>query len=257
MPFTLALRPLKKLLYTLFFLCCVSRSFGQDRQIQGIVYDRDSKQRLTRVYIYNTRTEKGFFNNSKGEFTTTARNGDVLVAALEGYLVDTVKVQTQNTLLIYLKRSSIRLREVIVRDTSRSPDEQLKETKEAFGDAYRRGSTKDMLKTGGSDGMGGAGLSIDALYNLLSREGRNARQLQKIIERDYRESMISYRFNRSLVSDVTKLKGDTLTDFMQQYRPSYNFVIEASDYELMRFIKASYERYQQNPAAYRLPPLKP
>lgn len=233
------------------------KGYGQDRQIQGIVFDRDSKQRLTRVYLFNTRTEKGFFNNTKGEFTTTAREGDVLVAALQGYLVDTVKVQDQNTLLVYLKRTSIQLREVIVRDTLKSPADQLKETKEEFNQAYKRGTTKDIFTAGGSNGLGGAGLGIDALYNLISKEGRNARQLQKIIERDYREAMINYRFNRSVVSNATKLKGDTLTDFMQQYRPSYNFIMEASDYELLKFIKASYQRYLQNPAAFRLQPLKP
>lgn len=247
----------KLLIFICVFPLFAEQLFAQEKQIQGIVFDAYSKQRINRVYIYNTRTEKGIYNNIKGEFTLSAAPGDVLVAALQGYLVDTIKVNTQNTVLIYLKRNSIQLKEVIVRDSSRSPAEQLKATKKEYESAYRRGNTKDIFSAGGSNGAGGAGLSIDAIYNLLSKSGRNARQLQKVIERDYREALINYRYNTNLVANVTGLTGAQLTDFMQQYRPSYNFTMEASDYEWVRFIKMSHQRYLQNPAAYRLPPLKP
>ena len=228
---------------------------AQEKTVQGIVFDRDSKQRLSRVYIYNTNTSKGFYNNSKGEFTTVASPGDILVAALQGYRVDTISVGTANTLLFYLKRTSIRLKEVRIQDSLKNPTEQLKETKKEYSGAYSKDS-KDIFTTGGGSGTGGAGLSINTLYSLLSKEGKNARQLQKIIERDYHEAMIAYRYNPGLVSDVTGLKGDKLRDFMEQYRPSYSFVIEANDYQLITFIKTSYQRYLQNPAAYRLEPLK-
>ena len=224
--------------------------------MQGIVFDMDSKQRLSRVYIYNTNTSKGFYNNSKGEFTTVASQGDILIAALQGYRVDTLSVGTANTVLFYLKRTSIQLKEVRIQDSLKNPTEQLKETKKDYNGAYTKGDVRDVFTSGGSSGAGGAGLSINTLYSLLSKEGRNARQLQKIIERDYREAMIAYRYNPGLVSNVTGLKAAQLRDFMEQYRPSYSFVIEANDYQLITFIKTSYQRYLQNPAAYRLEPLK-
>lgn len=230
--------------------------FSQDKPVQGIVFDKDTKQRLTRVYIFNTRSGEGFYNNTKGEFKTNAREGDLLVAALQGYGVDTISIRSENTILFYLKRNSIQLREVIVRDSLKSPTDQLKQTQEEYKDAYKRGTVKDVLTTGGSNGGGGAGLSITALYNLLSKEGRNARQLQKIIERDYRDAMIEYRFTRSLVNRVTGLNSERLTDFKQQYKPGYYFILQANDYELIEYIKQSYQRYLQNPSSYRLEPLK-
>lgn len=230
--------------------------FSQDKPVQGIVFDKDTKQRLTRVYIFNTRSGEGFYNNTKGEFKTNAREGDLLVAALQGYGVDTISIRSENTILFYLKRNSIQLREVIVRDSLKSPTDQLKQTQEEYKDAYKRGTVKDVLTTGGSNGGGGAGLSITALYNLLSKEGRNARQLQKIIERDYRDAMIEYRFTSSLVNRVTGLNSERLTDFKQQYKPGYYFILQANDYELIEYIKQSYQRYLQNPSSYRLEPLK-
>ena len=178
------------------------------------------------------------------------------MAALQGYRVDTLTVGSQNTVLFYLKRSSIQLKEVQINDSLKNPKEQLKETREDFNKAYRLGTVKDIFSTGGSNNAAGAGLSINAIYTLLSKEGKNARQLQKIIERDYRQAMISYRYSPSIVNRVTGMKTEKLLDFMQQYRPSYNFVVEANDYQLVEFIKSSYQKYLQNPAAYRLQPLK-
>ena len=255
---TLSFIHLKKLICIIILLLSISgkKLFAQDKQVQGIVFDMNSKQRLTRVYIYNLRTGEGFYNTTKGEFKTNAREGDVLVAALQGYGVDTIGIRSENTILFYLKRNSIQLQEVIVRDTLKSPADQLKAKKEEYSGAYSKGTVKDVLTTGGSNGGGGAGLSINALYNLLSKEGRNARLLQKIIERDYRDAMIEYRFTRTLINQVTGLNGEQLTDFKQQYKAGYYFIIEANDYELIEFIRHSYRRYLENPAAYRLQPLK-
>jgi len=231
----------------------IAKLFAQDKPIQGIVFDKDTKQRITRVYIFNTRASKGFYNNIKGEFRTTAQKGDVLVAALQGYAVDTAGVGASNTIIFYLKRTSIYLREVIVTDTIKSPKKKLQENKTAYKDAYVKGNTGDMLNIG----QGGVGLSITSIYNLLSRQGRNARRLQEIIAQDYRESLIDYKYSKSLVNSATNLTGEPLIDFMQQFRPSYYFILEANDYELISFIKSSYQKYKRNPEARRLPPLPP
>ena len=244
---------MKRILLYILFLCSSVPLFSQEKDIEGIVFDADSKQRLSRVYIYNTRTEKGFYNNTKGEFSTRAASGDVLVAALPGYGVDTITVRSQTTILFYLKRNSILLQEVTVRDSLLSPDQRRAQNEVEFKDAYRKGDASDILNINSR----GAGLGIDALWSLLSREGKNARYLQKILEQDYRDLMINYRFTRPLVSRVTGLTGDALKDFMEQYRPSYYFVLEANDYNLIQFIQASYQKYKRSPAANRLPPLVP
>ncbi len=103
--------------------------------------------------------------------------------------------------------------------------------------------------------MGGAGLSIDGLWNSFSREGRNAAHLRAIIDQDYKQDVIDFRFNRKLVSNVTGLKEKQLTDFMQKYRPGYYFVTKANEYQFVTSIKANLKRYLRNPRAYALQPL--
>ncbi len=218
--------------------------------IQGIVFDKHTKQRISQVYIYNTGNDEGGYNNTRGEFEITASPGDILIAATKGYLPDTLMVSDKKVVLFNMERSTIWIDEVSV-IARRSPEEQLLENKKEFGTAYSKGSAGSIFSVGPT----GAGLSIDALYSLISREGKNARRLQEIIEREYRESVIDYRFTPDLVSNVTGLKGAPLADFMRQYRPSYYFVLSSNEYNLIFYIRTSFIQYQRNPEARRLPPL--
>ena len=58
--------------------------------MQGFVVDKESKLRLAKVYIYNSSSDEGLYNNTKGEFVATVKPGDTLFAALGGYGMDTV-----------------------------------------------------------------------------------------------------------------------------------------------------------------------
>lgn len=225
--------------------------YAQTKPVQGIVIDKETKQRLAKVYIYNIRTGDGLYNNTKGEFSTFAIPGDTLVAALSGYGVDTMVFKGQTAAYFQLKSLGIRLRDVVIQQKRLSPQQLYEKNVQEYRYQTMKGSSKDLLNLGN----GGVGLGIDAIYNLLSRQGRNARHLQKILEKDYREDLIDFRFNANLVQQVLGIKADELTDFMQQYRPTYQFVLDADDYAFNMFIRNAYKSYRINPKALQLPPL--
>lgn len=246
---------LKKILPVLAFLA-VLQGRAMAQEVQGVVLDQDTRQRITKVYLYNLTTHKGYYNNLKGEFSIPAKKGDTLVFALQGFRADTATVKDQSQLLVYLKRTSILLKEVRLVDSTLTPESVAKKNREEFADIYRKGNKSDLFTFGGVNGMRGAGLSIDALYSMFSREGKNARYLQKILEEDYREAIIDFRFTKSLVTNTTGLGQPELSDFMQQYRPAYYFVAGANDYALIAYIQDSYRKYRVNPKANRRTGLK-
>lgn len=238
-----------KLTAFLFFLSTLAcQTFAQQKPLQGIVTDKSSNQRLAKVYIYNTRNDEGLYNNNKGEFSTQAIPGDTLVTALSGYAIDTLVYKGQPALYFQLIPLSIRLQEVKIIGSTVNPKEKYQRTLNEYKYALDRGSSKDLLNLNQS----GAGLGIDAIYNLLSRKGANARHLQKILEKDYREQIIDFRFRPDYVGKVLNIHDFELKDFMQQYRPTYEFVLSASDYAFIVFVRNSYKIYKRNPAALRL-----
>ncbi len=236
----------------LLFLGITVRLFAQTGTVQGFVMDKDSKLRLAKVYIYNSHADEGIYNTTKGEFRIKGLAGDTLFAVLQGYAVDTVVLKSQSSIYFQLKSLGINLQEVSITGRKLTPKELYDKRLKEYKYKLNKGSMKDML----SLGPGGVGLGIDAIYNLLSREGKNARHLQKILERDYKESIIDFRFNPNYVKTILQLNDSVSTDFMEQYRPTYDFVLSASDYAFVVFLRNSFASYKRNPAAFRLQPLQ-
>lgn len=234
-------------------LLLLGKVYAQEKPIQGIVFDKGANERIARVLVTNLNTKANTYNNIKGEFTITVQLNDRLVFSKIGYFSDTVKVIAFRSIPVYLKRSSIALREVTIKDTVLSPEKQLEATKREFNKAYGVLANKDLL----SIGSNGAGIGIDAIWNMLSRQGRNATKLRGIIQRDYRTKVVDERFNPLTVGTITGLTGDQLNGFMYRYRPDYNLVVLMSDYDFISYIKSCYKRFRRNPSAYLLPPLKP
>ncbi len=239
-------------LLVLFLLIFTSNYlFAQTNPIQGFVIDKDSKARLAKVYIYNSANDDGIYNNLKGEFTTRAKVGDTIFAALSGYAMDTIVYKGKGAIVFQLKSLAIKLNQVEIYGKTLTPQELRLKTLREYKYAIDRGSTKDLLNLG----LGGVGLGIDAIYNLLSRQGKNARHLQAIIEKDYREAIIDYRYRPEYVRAILGSPTSDIKDFMLQYRPTYQFVLTASDYAFAQFIRNSYNSYKRNPASFRLPKL--
>jgi hypothetical protein len=241
-----------KLFKLLLFLSAFAGiATAQQKPVQGFVIDRESKLRLAKVYIYNSRNDEGLYNNNKGEFATQAAIGDTLFAALEGYGIDTLIYNGNNAIYFQLRPLAIQLREVAILGKTPDPQQRYEQRLKEYKYATDRGSSRDLLNLSSR----GAGLGIDAIYNLLSRKGRNARHLQAILERDYKEELIDYRYNAKFVGRALRIKDFELEDYMQQYRPSYDFVLMASDYAFIVFLRNNYASYKRNPKALRLKPL--
>jgi len=238
----------------LFFCGMMPKAAAQENQVEGIVFDKDTKDRVNRVNILNIYTGKSFYNNLKGEFKIEARPGDKIIFTRDDYAPDTIAIKSNENLVVYLQRLAIPLREVTIRDSLATPLRRLAATRKEFSKAYGSSAYSNPFTV--SPG-GGAGLSIDALYNSISKSGRNAQHLQGIIQADYEQNVIDYRFNRTFVGNITKLKDQELTDFMTRYRPGYYMVTTASEYDFIIYIRNNLRRYRRNKKIFALPPLNP
>ena len=236
----------------LFFLISILRASAQQKTVDGIVFDKVTKERIARVNVTNVRTKQSLYNNLQAEFHIAARAGDQLIFSKANYFNDTITVKGTGSIAVYLKESSIMLNQVNIKDTLQNPQRRLEATKRSYSKIYGAIGDRDILTV---SPYGGAGIGIDALWNMFSRSGRNAEHLKTLIDRDYKENVIDYRFNKTTVASVTGLKDPELTDFMQKYRPGYYMVTSASDYDFISSIKANYRRYLRNPRAYTLPRL--
>ncbi len=156
---------------------------------------------------------------------------------------DTTKVGSTD----HIKTREVHLQEVIIRDRKKLPKEKLAEARSDYSDPNLYGNTRKttVMRTI----INRIRSPVTILYSLFSKRAKNMYKLQGTIEADYREAEIDYRYTAHVVTKLTGLTGKTLLDFMAHYRPSYEFISKASDYDLILFIKKSYQQYHQNTSA--------
>lgn len=232
-----------------FFLAFCMHTYAQQK-VEGIVFDKDTKQRVGRVLLINKSKGTNIFNNSRGEFALSMAVGDQIIAQREQYHSDTVTFAGEQILIFNLKKTSIFIDPVTV-VARKTPEQILAERRRDYDKAYKLADPGSYLSVGPT----GAGLSINAIYSLFSKEAKNARRLTKYFQREYEENIVDIRFTKELVRNVTGLEGDPLDNFMIRYRPSYDFVSLASHYQMVNYIKSKYEYFKFVPYIKPLPDL--
>jgi len=237
----------------LFLFLTAIKCFAQQKPIEGIVFDLVSKERVASVGIHDITNGISVYNNLKGVFSINAKEGDQLVFTRQDYHPDTIIIKDRQALAVFMVRVAIQLKEVTVHDSLLTPEKRLEATKADYTKIYGSLAYSDMLSAPSS---GGAGLSIDALWNSVSRSGQNAARLREIIERDYEQNAIDYRFNRNFVGKLTGLKDEKLTSFMTRYRPGFYTIETMTDYEFISMIRSNLRRFLRNQRIYSLPPLQ-
>ena len=94
----------------------------------------------------------------------------------------------------------------------------------------------------------GAGVDLDELINFFrfDRTKRIKAFQSRLIEEEQDKS-VDHRFSHYIVKKITKMKDDAEIDsFMVKYRPSFEFIKHASDYDFYEYIKLAYSQYSKD-----------
>jgi hypothetical protein len=141
---------------------------------------------------------------------------------------------------IALKLKSNVMEEVRIRSKSYIQDslQNRKDYAKVFN--YQKVSVGSMT----SVGPNGAAIDLDELIRLFQfRKNKSMLKFQARLEEQEREKYVTHRFNKALVRQLTQLDGTALDEFMNRYRPTYEFASMASEYDFRVFIKQAYEQY--------------
>ena len=226
--------PIFKYLLIFCLLIFCDNVIAQINNISGIVVTDSA--RLNGAEILNLKMNERSISDIRGFFFIKARKGDTIITKILNYKTDTLTVNNQYFIVIKLKPSSRMLKEVVIKNTSLTPLEKYNENKKEYKDIYWKGDKSKMFQIG--VGMvPGVGINIDKLYSALSKQGKDARRLQKILTQDYQNDVVDQRFTKSLVGNITGYKGEQLDDFIIKYRPSYEFVSKVTKYDIIQYIK--------------------
>ena len=209
--------------------------------LKGTAYDADKRSKLNLVFVNNLTQREADHTGQKGDFIVNAEIGDLVIFSCPGYQNDTLIVEDLSPKMVLLRPSLIVLDEVIVSAKGKTED-----IRSVYSSAYSAASTSILSKDGNL-----------SLYNAFSKQSQQKRAFQRLMESELNEKDIDRKFNAQLVTELTKIRGQLLEDFMSYYRPTYSQVSSMSESELRSYIIASYNEYIKLPAEARIYPALP
>lgn len=225
----------KSYLFLIFIQFFGFVSQAQERSVFGKVLDPNTKKAVASINILNKRSGQIVATNENGDFYMRAMKDDSILISSFGYDRIGIKWDGLNKEpQILAKQQAIMLQELIVNDKKY---ETLHKEIELFlnnpydSKAIRNEILKSMINTHTSQPMS-IGISIDALWDLFSKEGKSKRKVADLQVNDIKSFYADLRYNKQIVAQITHLPEDDLDDFMVFCKPTQDFILRATDYEL-------------------------
>lgn len=203
--------------------------------IKGILKDYSTGEPVENANVRNVYSLKGMTTGKNGTFEVEVKKGELIEISKLGYQTIRIRIQNEKEPLYYsldFKRVPYELREVDVK--GKTLDFKL--------DSIHYHETYDLVlrKEKKSE------IDMQSMpLAMLSRKNRQEWAFQEMYEEWEREKFIDFTFNERLVSRITYLQGEELKNFMRIFRPGYDFLRNASQYEYLEYIKRCYQLYSK------------
>ncbi|MGF1922597.1 MAG: hypothetical protein ACQUHE_00345 [Bacteroidia bacterium] len=207
--------------------------FAQDFRLDGVVFDKESKQRIALAEVKNKRNKYSVGSNDIGIFMMKASFGDTLIITKRGFNDQEVVVKSANDLIIYLNRG-INLNTVEIKGESK------KQTLDAVKRDFKN---KGSFYAGKPPFLSFLFTPLTAIYELVGRTPKNARRFSRYYATEMQQTHIDAFFNKAIISSNTGLTGKALDNFMINYRPDYEQSKNWNTYDGLKWIRESYKKY--------------
>ena len=222
----------------------------------GKIIDDSLAYAIPSVHVWNESTRMGSISNGSGEFSIKVRGQDTVLFSAIGYLSSVIVVSSSldQNVIVRLKPIKYEIDEVVIRrfrsyesfkyqvihlDLPESETAELKAyinlTSTAVAlEADRERAVNDKLETGRFGYITPLGAGFD----------REKAFREKMSNLKKREQVISAKFNRVLVRDITQLDGDELTEFIALCNFSEEYLYETGLTTIIESLYAKLNDFQ-------------
>ena len=230
----------KQALITILFLLLLTSSKAQSQLLlKGVVVQEGTKSRVTKAVIYNQKTRYTAYADKLGMFQIPSVIGDTLEISCEGHLTKYFNVTNFDDVIITLQLSN-NLSEVIIKGTNK---------KYSMAEVSDRYSKEKGVFYGGKPPLillnPFGGKPITFFHELLGKDAKHVRRLNKLSAREAVDNEIETRFNNTTIKRILPIDDKDLEKFKSDYWPNLNQIRKWSDYELFDYIKKSYIEYKE------------
>ena len=201
------------------------------QSITGEVIDADVKDRLNEVRIENVYNGLSVITNEKGMFNIIAFGGQLLEFTKIGY--KSVRVRIPNGYIPpYFKitmHKGVDSRPLYI-DNSWHADSMRYASEFKHELDFPKMSTADVM---------------NHPFSALSKQNREIWAFQDQYATTMEQRYVDFNFNPKLVTNMTGLRGDSLTTYMRIYKPTYDQLRSMSEYNFYLYIRHTVDIYRR------------
>jgi hypothetical protein len=226
-----------------FFVLGNIASAQSRKIITGSAVDKNENIPIRMASITNLSLGKTTVSRSNGTFELEATIGNIIAYAANGYYADTFFLREENylsgSLLLALRPLPSTLTNVTVMGSYNQYQMDSVERRKSFLQDVGNNATPAVGGITNPDLGFGVGINLDRWSKKEKRE-RKARSIFEMMEE---ESYVNFRWNEALVRKYTTYQDDALYDFMETYRPEYQWLRKNPDEEaLLYYINSSLKK---------------
>ena len=230
-----------KLSFLLIAMLFSTAAFAQQEfKLTGVLIEEGTKIRIALADVTNIRNRYSVGSNDMGLFEIKAAIGDTVLISKRGFTDLRIVVGGTQALMLKLNRGMV-LDEVLIKGKTKQQSlADIDRDFRAKGSFYAGKPPLALLSP-----FGGSPLTF--FYELFGKTPRDARRFRKYWKTENEQSQIDRFFNPTLVNKYTGLENKELNSFMIRFRPDYAQTKNWGEYDGIKWIVDSYQKYKDNP----------
>lgn len=216
-------------------------------RVTGTVFEMNRSFPLGNVSVLSVKG-RGTITDSLGHYSMVVAEDDSLFFSYLGkptpkYAISSIPALDQFDISLHVNVTT--LKEVRVMPPSYKRDSIQNRLDYAKAFDFKKPGLGISNSPPGS-GNFGVGLDLDQLINVFRfRKNRSMAAFQERLETEEKEKYVEQHFSRAKIRKVTGLTGPDIDTFSRYYSPPYEFVIIASEYELLEYMKKAGDQYKR------------
>jgi hypothetical protein len=226
------MKPILLLLFLALALHATAQTFS------GRVTDMSTHKPLAHVIISSWQHNRVAETDSNGNFSFRAGDDKQFYFVLNGYAV-TQKPYTPVFAEVAMTPLSVTLNDVTIRPYDAFQSDSA-EMARLYGNELSKEAIKPKIYPG-------AGLVADGVISSVaqhfSKKAKQSKRFKEDFRKDMEQKFVDVRYTPNLVSSLTGLKGESISQFMISYPMDHEFARAASDLEIKAWIRQNYRTY--------------
>jgi hypothetical protein len=213
------------------------------QQLEGTVFDKDSRQALDNVTLIDKRTGRNVISDAKGKFIVTAFAGDTILLYRPSYKpVLLIMPYSSGTVYrsVFMEQLSYKLGEAVINGNTAYQQDSL-----AMRNTFQHSLDRNIPIKPEFEFAGG--IAVRGLFSTLAEhllgQTKKKKKFRNTFFEDEKNKFIATRYSPELVTALTGLTGDSVGYFMNARPMPYDYARSASDLELKMWIRYNYRQW--------------